>query len=178
MWDWIWLDGDSSDDSTNTSDVEDNADKSDDCDDNDTTGTAGISVSAITHSVIFKCIDVLKEDRYQEVLALANKSRNEGVDVPVKLEKEPDNPADARAIAFMCHADNAWERIGYIVKEALDDVHQAIDEQKILSVKFDWVKFMKLHKKAGWYTGINITRNGEWSQSVMHSRSTIFQVVN
>ena len=79
---WIWLDGDSSDDYTNTSDVEEN-DKLDGCDDDDL--TAGISVPAIIHSVIFKCIGILKEDFYQEVLALANK-RNEGVDMPIKLE--------------------------------------------------------------------------------------------
>ena len=50
--------------------------------------TAGSSVPATTHSVIgVPVIGVLKEKRYKEVLALANKKENKGVDVPVKLDK-------------------------------------------------------------------------------------------
>ena len=44
---------------------------------------------------------------------------------------------DARAIAFMCYVDQEWERFGYVVQEALDDVHTTIDEKKILDVRFD-----------------------------------------
>ena len=62
-------------------------------------------VPLITHSVIFKCIGHLKESRYQEVLASAKKKMAQGIDVPVKIVKEPHNPVDARAIAFMCCVD-------------------------------------------------------------------------
>ena len=56
---------------------------------------------AITHSVIFKCIGVFKDHRYQETSLVAKKLR-EGGEVPVKLQKEPKNPVDSRAIAFQC----------------------------------------------------------------------------
>ena len=35
-------------------------------------------VPSITHSVIFKCISVTKENRYQELLALAKRKLNNG----------------------------------------------------------------------------------------------------
>jgi len=47
--------------------------------------------------------------------------------MPVKL-REPRNPVDARVILIMCFLAKLWERIGHIVKEALDDVHKTIDE--------------------------------------------------
>ena len=73
------------------------SDNNDDDDDNAST------IPAITHSVVFKCIGNAKEMQYQEVLALANKKgRKEYIDGPVKLEREPSNPVDARAIAIMC----------------------------------------------------------------------------
>ena len=41
------------------------------------------------------------------MLALANKKgRKEGVDVPVKLEREPSNPVDAKAIAIMYNVNH------------------------------------------------------------------------
>ena len=53
------------------------------------------------------------------------------VHVPVKILKEPTNPADATAIAFICCAD---KRIGYVITEALDDVNSAMDENKIINI--------------------------------------------
>jgi len=49
---------------------------------------------------------------------------------------------DAQAIDFMCKAQT-WlgknricgERIGYVVKEALPDIHQVMDENKIVIIE-------------------------------------------
>ena len=46
------------------------------------------------------------------------------------LRKEPKNPKDSRAIAFDCKLKNDWELIGYVAKEALNSVHEAIDSKK------------------------------------------------
>lgn len=176
MWDWSWIQQeDSSDDPTNAS-SEDSSNESEESSadlksDNEDDAS---SIPAITHTVVFKCIGNTKEIRYQEVLALANKKRKEGMDVLVKLEREPSNPVDARAIAIMCKVNQTWERIGYIVKEALDEVHAAIAENKILNVQFDWIKYVVHFKKPGWYAGIMITKNGEWSQTVLRSRANSF----
>ena len=169
MWDWSWIHEDSSDISTNVSSVEGSSESDESSADLESDDAAASSIPAITHSVIFKCIGNLKELHYQEVLALANKKRKEGMNVPVKLEREPSNPVDARAIAITCNVNQKWERIGYIVKEALDDVHAAIEGNKILKVQFEWIKYVVHFKKPGWYAGIMITKDGEWSQTVLRS---------
>ena len=67
------------------------------------TGTDSSSdddVPAITYSVVFKCIGSHKELHYQEVLSQANKRIREGLIVPVKLQLEPNNQFDSRAIAI------------------------------------------------------------------------------
>ena len=70
----------------------------------------------------------------------------------------PKNPFDSRAIASVCKLKEEWEQIGYIVREALDEVHCAMDKNKIVAVKFDWVKFIVYFQNRGWYAGIMLTK--------------------
>ena len=48
----------------------------------------------------FKCIGVTRDVRYQETLKAVSKQIQEGTDVPFKLEPEPKNLYDSRAITF------------------------------------------------------------------------------
>ena len=50
-----------------------------------------------------------------------------------------------------------WERIGYVVQEAFDDVHKAMEHDRILNVQFDWVKFFVHYKSPGWYAVSNLS---------------------
>ena len=59
------------------------------------------------------------------MLALAKQKIKNGENVQVKLQKEVDNPFDANAIAFMCNASGDWERIGYVVSEALPEIRMS-----------------------------------------------------
>ena len=170
IWDWVWVDGaEDEDDNSSAASL-----PQDDQHNTDESGSEEISdsedlVPSITHTVIFKCIGATKEHRYQELLALAKQKKSTGETVPVKLEKEPSNPIDSHAIAFMCKADKQWERIGYVVKEALPDVHKAIDDDKIIKVFFDWIRYIVYFKPPGLYAGIAITKNGSWSKTVTQS---------
>ena len=93
-------------------------------------------------------------------------------EVPVKIVPEPDKQYDSKAIAFQCKVDGKWQKIGYIVREALDNVHRAL-MQKIISVKFAWVKYLVISMRYGpGYAGINIAIDGEWSQEVCRCAST------
>ena len=176
IWRWTWIEGESSE-SEKSSDTDDcretdgatiaTSTKPDSSDSDD-------DISAITHSVVFKCIGCLKEYRYQEILAIVAKKIRQGETVPVKLQKEPDNPVDSRAVAFMCKLNDEYERIGYVVREALDSVHEAMDGNKILQLRFDWVKYIVHCREHGWYAGIVISRRGDWPQSVMQSRAKTF----
>ena len=114
----------------------------------------------ITHTVSFKCIGSTKEDRYQDALVLVSHILAKGEHVECAIKPEPDNPMDSRAIAFNCKLDGKWRRIGYIVQEAVEDVHDALKQKAIMKVMFDWVKFKITWAKPGWYAAIKITRIG------------------
>ena len=177
IWDWAWLDDVEDGEQVNSSNDEDGDDASTtnhqlQSDDDESDNTDEPVVPPITHSVVFKCIGANKEKRYQELLALASKKLKDGQTVPVQLKKEPTNCFDSRAIAFMCKADKEWERIGYVVSEALPDVHNAMDADKILAVRFDRIMVKVYYKNPGWYAGIIITLNGTWSKTVCQSCST------
>lgn len=165
IWDWEWIEQDSGSDMSAASilapalDSED--DNSDDAPDS----------SEVTHSVTFKCMGSTKELRYQEYLAKIAQRRSKGEVVPCRLKPEPTNPVDSQAIAFETEVDGVWQIIGYVVKEALCDVHKALAAKKVISVSFDWVKYQLYWRAPGWYAGINVTRLGKWSSTVIHSHS-------
>ena len=94
----------------------------------------------------------------------------------MKLKPEPENPYDNKAVAFICQADeNAeWKRIGYVVREAADEVLTALNANKILNISFEWIKYIVYFRNRGWYAGIKITRSGEWPQQVLLSRATSY----
>ena len=131
------------------------------------------SSSIVTHVIVFKCIGAVRDEGQQKALEQAFIARQNGETVPVKIEPEPTNPYDSKAICFKCLLGGMWCRIGYIVR-ALDEVHEAIRNERILWVRFAWVKFL-LHwtrSGPGFYAGINIARIGEWSDRCVRSAST------
>jgi len=130
--------------------------------------------SSISHWVVFKCIGATRDMNSQEALSLASREMSGDKSVEVELHPEEDNPKNARAIAFRCHVDGKWQRIGYVVEEALDAVHDALKKNEILSVSFDWVKYLIHWSRSGpgWYAGIKITKKGEWPRQVVRSGST------
>ena len=65
---------------------------------------------------------------------------------------------------------------GKDVREALDCVHLCLQKKYIVSIKFDWVKYIVHWTSSGpgWYAGITISRKGSWPRVVMQSRSKEF----
>lgn len=126
-----------------------------------------------SHMLTFKCIGTTRESRYQEVLRIIS-NQKPVEQVEVKLQCEPDNPVDSKAIAFVATIQDKQCRIGYAVREVLDELHQAIREKKILCVTFSWVKYLVEWTRSGpgYYCGVNITKRGEWSQNAIKVRST------
>jgi len=64
--------------------------------------------------------------------------------------------------------------MGYVVSEALPDVHDALNKNKIIKVCFDWIRYIVYFKNPGWYAGIIVTRSGDWSNTVMLCSSKKF----
>ena len=97
----------------------------------------------------------------------------DGQEVPVNIYPEPDNPYDAKTIAFKCWVDDEWHWIGYIIREALDSVHNVIATRSITDI-IHLGKYLITWMRSGpgYYAGINITRYGQWSPEVCRSAST------
>ena len=114
---------------------------------------------------------ISKEFIYQETLAEVARLRNGGQDVACMIQPEPDNPFDAEAIAFKCKLQGRWCTIGYVVKEVLKEVHEALSQKKISRVSISWVKYIIYWRVPAWYAGIDITRFGEWSQTAVLAQS-------
>lgn len=120
------------------------------------------NIHTTTHIVIFKCIGVVRDSDQQRALEEAFIAREKGETVEVKIESEPINPYDSKAKR---HGGGLQCRIGYVVWEVLDKVHEAIQAKQIVWTRFVWVKFY-LHwtrPGPGFYAGISIVRKGEWS---------------
>ena len=62
------------------------------------------------------------------------------ITVKVKLIPEPTNKYDNRAIKFVYDLDGRQHTIGYVVRECLSEVDQAIEKSSITGkVEFAWV---------------------------------------
>ena len=106
---------------------------------------------------------------------MAKQQIQSGEVVPVRLTPEPNNPYDANAVVFECKIEGCWYRIGYAVREALEEIHLAMRQNLIKTIAFSWVRFVVKWTAtgAGYYAGIAITKRGQWSQIVCRCASTI-----
>lgn len=178
IWKWAWED--MPEDAESTTDGNDSSFSNHEDEDDDTSDHENemdrFASSLITHSVVFKCIGATKSVCSQEVLAQAAKKLKKAENVEVRLRKEPFNPKDSQAIAFECTLGNDhWERIEYVVREALNSLHHAIEDKSIVKVQFDWIRYIThwSHCDPGWYCGIKITKNGDWPRDVVRCSSTL-----
>ena len=130
--------------------------------------------SITTHTVTFKCIGATKSPTSQAVLQQICELSKDGHIVPVNIFCEPENPIDSEAIAFRAHVSNKWQTIGYVVREALPHVHDAIRKKVIQDVRFSWVKYLVswTHSGPGYYAGIDITILERWPKDVVCCAST------
>ena len=92
-------------------------------------------------TVTFKCIGAVHDTHAQDVLRRVSDLLDNNV-VPVNIFPEPSNPFDSRAIAFKCWIDEDWQRIGYIVREALDSLHDTMNNHLITNVNFAWARYL------------------------------------
>ena len=125
------------------------------------------------YTVVFKCIGATRDQKWQSSLRAARDKQDKGETIPVRLQPEPNNIRDPKAIAFECLLEGKWARIGYIVRELLDEVHESIDKKVIVNVEFDWIKYMTnwTFSGPGYYAGIALTKKGPWSNKAISSSS-------
>ena len=181
IWTWVWEDEQArSEGSVESPDESESVNMEDDHynpymhSDSESDSESPFQLPSQTHIVTFKCIGTTHDMHAQEVLSKVSKLLKDDVEVPVKLVCEPENQYDSKAIAFMCLLSEQWHRIGYVVSEALDHVHKALADKKIIFVRFSWVKYIVIwrHSGPGYYAGINIAIDGEWPRQVTRVAST------
>ena len=63
--------------------------------------------------------------------------------------------------------------MGYIVQEALDAVHDALDNKLIIDTSIEWDKVLSALVKI-WYAGVRITKQGKWLKEAVSCASTLF----
>lgn len=131
-------------------------------------------LTTVAHTVTFKVIGCTREQVYQETLRNVRDTLEQGHNVPILLTPEPTNPVDSKAIAFTCKVNGKWCRLGYVVSEILQEVHQALSALEVVKVKFAWVKYISDWSRSGpgFFAGVDVTKRGKWSYSVMRVAST------
>ena len=68
--------------------------------------------------------------------------------------------------------DGQWYRIGYVMNEILEDVHQSLARNEV-GVKFSWVKYITHWPSGfGFYAGVDVSKRGYWPPAVVRSCST------
>ena len=86
-------------------------------------------VDTTSHTVTFKCIGASKSVDSQEILKKVCELLANGIDVPVDVYPEPENPYDSRAIAFKAYVGSKLHTIGYVVREATEYVHNEMGKK-------------------------------------------------
>ena len=150
---------------------EDEKDSETECHEEEQTGQL---IPYVTHTVVFKCIGSVRDADYQNTLRVARDLIARGETVPVRVNPEPTNIKDARALVFECEIDKEWKKVGYVVKEVLEDVRSAINKKEIFNVKFDWIKYITDWTRSGpgYFAVIRISKNGDWGPKVTQYSST------
>ena len=176
IWKWAWENESSSTDhdSDDGNEEDDLKDGDDPCDGDDpecdqaNTKTSMACVSDAIHTVIFKGIGSV------DVLRTARDRLQEGFTVQVRLNPEPHNRFDSKEIAFQCNLDGQWKWIGYVVWEALSEVHAALRDNSITDVKFSWIKYIVNWTRSvpGYFAGVEISTKGRWGGAVVLSSGT------
>ena len=176
VWEWQWMDNEAeSGDDGSESETDITVVPETDPEEESEAEEDGASCDPpVFHTITFKCIGCTRDTKYQQTLEAINELRHAGTnleDISCRIMPEPENPQDAKAITFQCFLSNDWQTIGYVVREALDEVHLAISNHKIASVRLKWVKYIIYWKTPAWYAGIDIVRVGEWPRHVLLSQS-------
>ena len=65
-----------------------------------------------------------------------------------------------------------WIRVGYVIRELIEEVHEALSKNEIVNVEFHYM-FKGFALSPGFYAGIQVTRNGKWSTLAMPKASYV-----
>ena len=104
---------------------------------------------SVPHTVVFKCIGAVRDSDSQTTLRAARDRLADRYTVPVRMRQEPTNIMDSRAVVFERELNGKWNKVGYVVSDILEEVHAAINANKILDTRFKWMKYITTWTRSG-----------------------------
>ena len=167
FWKWSQVtDGPTSVSEINISEEEDEEDGEED------EGSNGCDNDLTLHSLPFKVMGVAYSAERQKHLENAFQIFREG-NVKAKIAPESDNPYDKDAISVMLDYGHEWSKIGYIAKELTKFLHPLLKQGFITNVSLKHINFKTSYLKVGFYATIQITRKGQWENSVLKASKRV-----
>lgn len=124
------------------------------------------------HTVPFKVMGVAYSAERQKHLENAFQILHERM-VKAKIVPESDNAYDKNAIAIMLDYGHDWIKIGYIAKELTQFLHPLLKCGYITNVLLKHIKFRTSYLRPGFYATIQITRKGQWENSVIKASKRV-----
>lgn len=129
----------------------------------------GEAVKATEHSLPFKvlgtCYSTSRQEALKEAFELLNGQNRH---FSVKLEAEPFNIVDSRAIAVFIKSSEDFKKVGYIATELTQFVHPLLEKQS-LEVSVRAIQFCTTFLMIGFYLAIDITKRGLWERPVVRA---------
>lgn len=142
---------------------EDDQDDQEEDDDSD----SDEAVEPTEHSLPFKVLGTCHARSRQEALKEAFELvYGQNRHISVKLEAEPSNFFDSRAIAVLIKSSIDYKKVGYIARELTQFVHPLLKEQS-LEVSVRRIRFCTTFLMIGFYLSIDITKRGLWEKPVI-----------
>lgn len=123
------------------------------------------------HTLPFKVLGVTFKHRQMHLEAASKKLEN-GEEVRVDIQPEPDNDHDSNAIAVLLNYGSGWHTVGYIAKELTNEIHPLLKKSNI-KVAISHIRFRLSYLLIGYYLTLNITRKGQWSPKVISASKTV-----
>lgn len=89
-----------------------------------------------------------------------------------KIEAEPENVHDKRAIAVYIMSSSDYEKVGYIPSELTKYIHPILKDPN-LDVSVNRIRFCTTFQKIGFYLTIDITKKGLWDNAVVKASKNV-----
>ena len=125
------------------------------------------AVEATVHTLPFKVLgtsySTSRQDALKEAFELMHGQNRH---IVVKLEAEPFNIVDSRAIAVFIKSSVDYKKVGYIPTELTQFVHPLLKEQS-LEVSVRAIRFCTTFLMIGFCLTIDITKRGLWERPVI-----------
>ena len=157
--------GHRSDDDADAAHEEDSSDDDDDSD-YDISGPDGEDDEIFYDNEVFNVMGSVKEKRYQDALDRVQELMAKDENVPVRVERDPDNIQDKNALIVEAFVNESWKNVGTIQKRKIPKLTRALRQGTAGSYRFAGSPQYKLNVYKSGLNGLTcqliITNKGRW----------------